>query len=65
MTEILAVIIGVALMTLFVVGSLRFFTRIRDDRADPIINPSWTSDMRPVSPPPPLRDPDQTDRPEH
>lgn len=62
MTETLLGIAGIALMVLFVVGSLWYFRRIRDGRADPVINPSWPSIMRPSSPPPPLRGPDP---PEH
>ncbi|MGV0834182.1 hypothetical protein [Mycolicibacterium thermoresistibile] len=65
MTETLLGIAGVALMVLFVVGSLWYFRRIRDGRADALVNPSWTSDMRPASPPPPLRGPDHPERKEY
>ncbi|WP_099025790.1 hypothetical protein [Mycolicibacterium palauense] len=50
MIEVLALIGCLILMTLFVAGSLWYFRRIRDGRADPLVNPSWTTDMRPPSP---------------
>jgi hypothetical protein len=53
--EILVTVGCLALMALFVVAGLWCFRRIRDGRVDPLVNPSWTSDMRPASPPPPLR----------
>ena len=49
------------LMALFIFGSWWYFKRIRDGRADPVINPSWTTNMRPTSPPPPLHGPATTD----
>lgn len=58
MTEILAAVVCLLLIALFIAMSLWYFKRIRDGRADPIINPSWTTNMRPASPPPPLHDPD-------
>ncbi len=50
MIEVLAVIGCLLLMVLFLVGSLQYFRRIRDGRADPLVDPSWTADMRPPSP---------------
>lgn len=52
MTEVVAAIVGLILMALFVFGSWRYFRRIRDGRADPLVDPSWTTDMRPSSPRP-------------
>ena len=57
MIEILAAVGCLVLMALFIAGSWWYFKRIRDGRADPVINPSWTSTMRPASPPPLLHDP--------
>lgn len=64
MTEIVAAIGGLALMALFVAGSLFYFRRIRSGRADPLIDPSWPTNMRPASPPPSLRPnaPDERDQ---
>lgn len=59
MIEIIAAVGCLVLMTLFVFGSWWYVKRIRDGRADPIVNPGWTTDMRPASPPPPLDDPDE------
>lgn len=56
MTEVLATIAMVVLMALFIVVSIRYFKKIRDNEADPIIDPSWPTIMRPSSPPP-WRDP--------
>lgn len=58
MIEILITVGCLALMALFVAASLWYFRRIRDRRVDPLVNPSWTTGMRPASPPPPLRHPD-------
>jgi hypothetical protein len=44
--EILFTVGCLALMALFVVAALWYFRRIRDGRVDPLVNPSWTSDMR-------------------
>lgn len=52
MIEVIAPIVGLALMVLFIAGSLWYFRRIRDGRADPLVDPSWTTDMRPPSPRP-------------
>ena len=52
MMEAIAPLGGLLLMVLFVFGSWRYFRRIRDDRADPLIDPSWTTAMRPPSPRP-------------
>ena len=46
------------LMAIFIVASLSYFKRIRDGRADPFVNPSWPTILRPTSPPSPLHDPD-------
>lgn len=54
MVSFIAAAASVALMTLFIFGTWRYLKRIRDGRADPIIDPSWTSNMRPASPPPHL-----------
>jgi hypothetical protein len=59
---ILAAAACFALMALFIFGSWWYFKRIRDGRADPVINPSWTTNMRPASPPPPLNDPNDRRR---
>lgn len=48
--EIVAAVVGVALMAAFVAGSLRYFRRIRTGRADPVVNPAWPDIMRPASP---------------
>ncbi|BBX55441.1 hypothetical protein MSHO_07860 [Mycobacterium shottsii] len=58
MTEIVAAVGCFMLMALFIAATLWYFKRIRDGRADPVINPSWPTMMRPTSPPPPLHDPD-------
>lgn len=50
MVEVIAPIVGLLLMAVFFFGSWRYFRRIRDGRADPVIDPSWTTDMRPPSP---------------
>jgi hypothetical protein len=47
MTEVLAAIVMVVAMSLFVAGSLWYFRRIRQGRADPLVNPSWTTTLRP------------------
>lgn len=57
MTGVLLVVGTVALMALFVAASLWYFRRIGEGRADPVINPSWTTMMRPTLPPPPLTPP--------
>jgi hypothetical protein len=58
MVEILAPAACLVVMAVFVASSWWYFRRIRDGRADPVVNPSWTTNMRPASPPPPLEDPD-------
>ncbi len=63
MTDALAAIATVALIAAFIAASWWYFRRIGTGKADPIINPSWTSPMRPASPPPPLHDPHPDDRP--
>jgi hypothetical protein len=57
MAEILAAAVCLVLMALFIFGSWWYFKRIRDGRADPVISPSWTINMRPANPPAPLDDP--------
>jgi hypothetical protein len=47
MTEVLAAIVMVVAMSLFDAGSLWYFRRIRQGRADPLVNPSWTTTLRP------------------
>lgn len=51
MTEAIAGISIVLLMTLFVWLSLRYFKKIGRGDAAPIIDPSWPTNMRPASPP--------------
>ncbi len=65
MTEALIAIASLTLMALFIWATLRYFRRIRDDRADPLVSPSWTNDMRPASPPRPFNpdDPQGQQRP--
>jgi hypothetical protein len=52
MTQIVGALVTLAVMTVFVAGSLRYFRRIRAHRADPVIDPSWPTIMRPSNPPP-------------
>lgn len=49
MMEVIAPIVGLILVALFIFGSWRYFRRIRDGRVDPVVDPSWTTDMRPSS----------------
>lgn len=64
MTEALIAVASLTLMALFIWATLRYFRRIRDGRADPLVSPSWTNDMRPTSPHPlDPEDPPRTHRP--
>ena len=49
MTEIIAAVVAVVLMGLFIYLSLKYFRKIGRGEADPVINPSWTSNMRPTT----------------
>jgi hypothetical protein len=51
MVAIVAAATCLAAMALFIGGSRWYFRRIRDGRADPVINPGWPSIIRPASPP--------------
>lgn len=52
MTGLIVSVVSLALMGLGIVGALWYFKRIRDGRADPVVDPSWPTIMRPASPPP-------------
>jgi hypothetical protein len=56
--DLLALVACITVMAAFLWLTYRYFQRIRDGRADPVINPSWTTNMRPTSPPPKLHRPD-------
>jgi hypothetical protein len=61
MMWILAAILSTAGMAVAIAVSAWYFGRIRDVRADPYVNPSWPSTMRPprtALPEPPYRDDD-------
>jgi hypothetical protein len=49
MTEIIAAIVALVLMALFIYLSLKYFRKIGRGEADPIVNPSWTTNMRPTT----------------
>ncbi|BBX09928.1 hypothetical protein [Mycolicibacterium aichiense] len=49
MKEIIAAVVGVVLIALFIYLSLRYFRKIGRGEADPVINPGWTTDMRPTT----------------
>lgn len=49
MSEIVWPIVGVLLMAIFIYLSLKYFRKIGRGEADPVIDPSWTSIMRPTT----------------
>lgn len=49
MTEIVAAVVAVVLIAFFIYLSLKYFRKIGRGEADPVINPSWTSNMRPTT----------------
>ena len=44
----IAAVLSLAIIALGIDASTCYLKRIRDDQADPVINPTWTSDMRPA-----------------
>ena len=49
MTEIVAAVVAVVLMALFIYLALKYFRKIGRGEADPVVNPSWTTNMRPTT----------------
>ncbi|WP_123025449.1 hypothetical protein [Mycolicibacterium stellerae] len=62
MTGLIAPIITIAVMALFVAAWVFYLRRVRQGRADPVVDPSWPSNLRPM--PRRLHDPASQD-PEH
>lgn len=54
MTQILAPLITLLVIGLFVGAWLFYLRRVRQGRADPVMDPSWPNDLRPL--PGPLHD---------
>ena len=62
MRDLIAPLITLAVMALFVAAWLFYLHRVRQGRADPVVDPSWPSNLRPM--PRNLHDPASQD-PEH
>ena len=54
MTQILAPLITILVIGLFVGSWVFYLRRVRQGRADPVVDPSWPNDLRPL--PGPLHD---------
>lgn len=48
MTEVLAPIITILAIGLFVGSWMFYLRRVRQGRADPVVDPSWPSNLRPL-----------------
>ena len=62
MADLIAPIVTIAVMALFVAAWVFCLRRVRQGRADPVVDPSWPSNLRPM--PRSLHDPTSQD-PEH
>jgi hypothetical protein len=62
MKDLIAPLITLAVMALFVAAWLFYLRRVRQGRADPVVDPSWPSNLKPM--PRSLYDPASQD-PEH
>jgi hypothetical protein len=62
MTDLIAPIVTIAVMALFVAAWVFYLRRVRQGRVDPVVDPSWPSNLRPM--PRSLYDPASHD-PEH
>lgn len=48
MTDLIAPIVTFAVMALFVAAWVFYLRRVRQGRADPVVDPSWPSNLRPM-----------------
>ena len=48
MTDLIAPIVTIAVMALFVAAWVFYLRRVRQGRADPVVDPSWPSNLRPM-----------------
>jgi hypothetical protein len=48
MTDVLAPIIAILVIGLFVGSWVFYLRRVRQGRADPVVDPSWPSNLRPI-----------------
>ena len=61
MTDLLAPALTLAAIGLLLAGGVFYFRRVRQGRADPVVDPSWPSNLRPM--PRHLHDPADADAP--
>lgn len=48
MADLIAPIVTIAVMALFVAAWVFYLRRVRQGRADPVVDPSWPSNLRPM-----------------
>ena len=48
MTDLIAPIVTIAVMALFAAAWVFYLRRVRQGRADPVVDPSWPSNLRPM-----------------
>ena len=61
MTDLLAPALTLLVIGLFIGAWVFYLRRVRQGRADPVVDPSWPSNLRPM--PRTLHDPADTDAP--
>ena len=59
MTDLIAPIVTISVMAFFVAAWAFYLRRVRQGRADPVVDPSWPSNLRPM--PRHLHDPADVD----
>lgn len=59
MADLIAPIVTLVVIALFIAAWVFYFRRVRQGRADPIVDPSWPSNLRPL--PRHLHDPADVD----